>query len=317
MVGRKSLTSRKSSTISNVSDVVPLSPKDSLPSSPTIQTRSKGNSATEKPLPKDTLNSPNFAKNAGLVVSPNKTALDRTETVPLKTTSSSSSNSLQSNTSSSDNDSIEGIPFTKKSSRKSSTTNVPSLTSNTSKVTSTPNDEISLNQETTTSDSNNAPSSDDLSKNTAPVTSNILDILDTVQLDETAHVTKTESPNSESSLAEKLTISGTAAAKSDNPFNDNARDQFFASLSEPAKPALIPPLSPSLKVTSKKADDVYDNLDEAAQVDVNDGAGPPMILSQSSEIQDPSVLNVKELSQVESGTLLQTSNDIKDEGNVP
>ena len=316
MVGRKSLTSRRSSTISNITDMEPLSPKESLPSSPTVLTRSKGNSATDKSVPRDMSNSPDFEKNTGSVIPPYKTALDRTETVPLKTTSSSSSSSLQSNTSSSDNDSIEGIPFTKKSSRQSSITNVQSVTSNSSKVTFILNDEICLHHETTSSDSNNAPSSDDLSKNTTSVPSNILDILDTVQLDEASHVTKTECPNSKPSLTEKLAISGTDVVKSDNSFNDQARDQFFAALTEPRKPALIPPLSPSLKAPSKKADDVYDNPDTAAQVDASDNVYPSMILSQSSEIQDSSVSNAKEISQVESETVLQTTDNMEIKGNI-
>ena len=104
--------------------------------------------------------------------------------------------------------------------------------------------------------------------------------------------------------------------KSDNSFNDNVRDKFFADLTEPSKPALIPPLSPSLKVPSKKADDVYDNPDTAAPVDANDNVEPSMILSQSSEIQLPNVSNTKELSQVESGTLLQATDNMENTGNI-
>lgn len=155
-----------------------------------------------------------------------------------------------------------------------------------------------------------------LIENIISVQNNIFDVLDTVQLVEAPHVTKTECLNSETSPTEKTAISETDVFKNDNSINDNAKYQFFAPMTEPAKPALILPLSPSLKVQPKKVDDFNNNPDTAAKVDENDNVGPSIILSQSSEIKDPCVSDNNDSSQVELVTLQQTTNIIKNKGNI-
>lgn len=351
MVGRKSILSRKSSTLSSISDMDPLSPKESLPSSPKALTSPKGALVNEILNAKEPSDKISIETNSSSVSLSDKTELSRTETVPLKASSSSSSSSLHSKSSSSDKDSIAGIPFAKKSSRKSSTSNDPSLTSDSSKFTFENAQEISINHEKSIMDSNNDQSSDDPSKRTTPPPSNILDILDTVKLDNEHVATETEIVQSESVTTKDITISETVVTKNNDSFHDNTRDKFFASLTEPSTTASIQPLSPSLNLSSKKVEttlvhssettttiqtkqeeEAYvsknwttignlkpysgdDNPDTAPQMADKSNVDFSVKKGPSREIQDGNVANPEEASQIESETVAQPRNNLKNEGN--
>ena len=254
MLQRKSITSRKSSTMSSISDMEPLSPKESLPSSPKNVSKSKSASVNEASPPEELSDTPDIGLMLSSEIGTYKTALSRTETVPLKTTASLSSSSLRSDSSSTESESIEDIPFAKKSSRASSVSTGPSINSKTSIVTVESTNGTSLHQETATLSSKDVSSSNIVPEKLSSTPTNILDILETIKLDNATSITKTDSVNPELSPTNNATVSTTIMTKHNESANDTARNNFFASLKEPVTPEPIPPLSPSLKVSTKRVE---------------------------------------------------------------
>ena len=215
--------------MSSISDSDVLSPKESLLSSPKVVINSINTFVFDEPPPGESSDTPDIGsvhnEEIGDKMSEiDKISLSRTETVPLKTKSSSST-SLQSDSSTSEDGSIEDIPFAKKSSPKSSISNTPSEVSNSSKVTVESTKDVTLPEEIVPSPSNDGISSEVSPKNSTSTPINILDILDAVNIEETKNSPK-----------------------------NKARDNFFAPLKEPVMPASIPPLSPSLKLSTKKVE---------------------------------------------------------------